>query len=94
MSHLLWYYRLMIMKEKKKANNLQCGRIYMNATTDEPCRLVNIVPCQGAWLEAYDGEGYGKSVKFEDVHYAAEDEVQDFLEDLRAYNDETAMKLC
>ena len=84
----------MIMKEKKKANNLQCGRIYMNATTDEPCRLVNIVPCQGAWLEAYDGEGYGKTVKFEDVHYASEDEGQDFLEDLRAYNDETAMKLC
>ena len=81
-----------IMKENNKANNLQCGRIYINATTAEPCRLVNILPCQGVWLEAYDGEGYGETVKFDDVRYADKDDVQDFLEDLRAYTDETLAK--
>ena len=69
----------------QKANNLQCGRIYINATTGQPCRLVYIVPCQGAWLESYDGQGYGITVSFEDVHYASQDEVDDYLEDLRAY---------
>ena len=76
------------MKEQmktQKANNLQCGRIYINATTNEPCRLVNIVACEGAWLETYDGQGYGVTVSFEDVHYASQDEVQDYLEDLRAF---------
>ena len=95
MSHPLWYTQRMkmIMKEQtNKANNLQCGRIYINATTDEPCRLVNILPCQGVWLEAYDGEGYGETVKFDDVRYADKDDVQDFLEDLRAYTDETLAK--
>ena len=76
----------MIMKEQtNKANDLQCGRIYINATTGQPCRLVNIVACEGAWLETYDGQGYGVTVSFEDVHYASDDEVQDYLEDLRAY---------
>ena len=76
----------MIMKEQtNKANNLQCGRIYINATTGQPCRLVNIVACEGAWLETYDGQGYGVTVSFEDVHYASQDEVEDYLEDLRAY---------
>jgi hypothetical protein len=73
-------------KETKKANNLRLGAIYINATTSEPCRLVNIVPCEGAWLETYDGQGYGDTVKFEDVHYADSDEVQDFLDDYRAYH--------
>ena len=74
------------MKENKQANNLQCGRIYINANTGQPCRLVAIVPCQGVWLESYDGSGYGNTVRFEDVLFADLDEVQDFLEDLRAYN--------
>jgi len=75
----------MIMKENNKANNLRLGAIYINATTGQSARLVNIVPCQGAWLESYDGQGYGETVKFEDVHYADKDEVQDYLEDLRVY---------
>ena len=77
-----------IMNEQmktQKANDLQCGRIYINANTGEPCRLVNIVACEGAWLETYDGQGYGVTVSFEDVHYASEDEVQDFLEDHRTF---------
>jgi hypothetical protein len=77
----------MIMKENKKASNLILGAIYINATTDQPCRLVYIVPCQGVWLEAYDGQGYGDLVKFEDVHYADADEQEDFLADLRVYKD-------
>jgi len=73
------------MKENNKANNLQEGRIYINATTGEPMRLITIVPCQGVWMETYDGQGYGDLIEFEDVHYASDDEVQDYLEDLRTY---------
>ena len=74
------------MKEQtNKANNLQLGRIYINALSGQPCRLVNIVSCQGAWLESYDGSGYGVTVPFDAVLYASDDEVQDYLEDLRAY---------
>ena len=90
MSHPLWYTYSMTIKNDmientNKANNLRLGAVYINATTGQPCRLVNIVPCQGAWLEAYDGQGYGDTIPFEDVHYADADEVQDYLEDLRVY---------
>ena len=88
MSHPVCYTRRMnmIMKEQtNKANNLLLGAIYINANTGEPMRLINIVPCEGAWLESYDGQGYGDTVKFEDVHYADSDEVQDFLEDLEVF---------
>jgi hypothetical protein len=83
----------MIMKEQtNKANNLQCGRIYINALSGQPCRLVAIIPCEGAWLESYDGSGYGITVPFDAVHYASSDEVQDFLEDLETYNNNTLIK--
>ena len=89
MSHLVWYTYSMIiktdMKENNKANNLQEGRIYINATTGEPMRLISIIPCQGVWMETYDGQGYGDLIEFEDVHYASDDEVQDYLEDYRVY---------
>ena len=71
---------------KEKANNLRLGAIYINANTGTPCRLVNIVPCQGVWLETFDGQGYGEHVDFNDVHYADKDEVQDFVEDVRVYS--------
>ena len=84
----------MIMKEQtNKANNLRLGAIYINTNTGAPCRLVNIVACQGVWLEAFDGQGYGDLVRFEDVAYADADEVQDFLDDYRVYNDVTSNKL-
>ena len=86
MSHPTWYTRHMIMKENNKANNMRLGAIYINANTGEPCRLVNIVACQGVWLETFDGQGYGDLVKFEDVAYADADEVQDFLDDLAVWN--------
>ena len=96
MSYPLWYtYSMNIKKDMKenkntKATNLLLGAIYINATTDQPCRLVYIVPCQGVWLEAYDGQGYGELVSFDDVHYADTDEVQDFLDDLHTYTDHTS----
>lgn len=74
------------MKENTKANNLRLGAIYINSNTGQPARLVHIVPCEGAWLESYDGQGYGDTVKFEDVHYADADEVEDYLADHRVYN--------
>jgi len=73
------------MKENNKANNLRLGAIYINANTGAPCRLVHIVPCEGAWLEDVYGDGYGDTVSFEDVHYASTDEVTDFLEDLQVF---------
>ena len=96
MSHPVCYtVRMkMIMKEQtNKANNLILGAVYINANTGAPCRLVNIVACQGVWLEAYDGQGYGDLVKFDDVHYADKDEVQDYLDDYRVYNDVTSNKV-
>ena len=74
---------------REKANDLRLGAIYINANTGTPCRLVNIVPCEGAWLETFDGEGYGDTVKFEDVHYADSDEVQDFWDDLAVLSSHT-----
>ena len=90
MSHPLCYtIRMTIKNDMKenttKANNLLLGAVYINATTGQPCRLVNIVSCQGVWLESYDGQGYGELVKFEDCHYASQDDVDDYLEDLRVY---------
>ena len=86
MSHLVWYTRRMkIMKDNNKANNLLLGAIYINANSGQPMRLISILPCQGVWMETFDGQGYGDLIKFEDVSHADIDEVQDFLEDLRVY---------
>jgi hypothetical protein len=74
-----------MINKKEKANNLRLGAIYINANTGEPMRLISIVPCQGVWMETFDGQGYGDLIQFEDVLYASPDEVQDFLEDLEVY---------
>jgi hypothetical protein len=79
-----------IMKEK--ANNLKLGAIYKNAQTNEPMRLIEILPCEGAWMEAADGSGFAHVLKFEDVLYATLDEVQDFLEDLEVFTNNTLIK--
>ena len=78
-----------IMKEK--ANNLKLGAIYKNAQTNEPMRLIEILPCEGAWMEAAD-EAVAYTLKFEDVLYASLDEVQDFLEDVRVFTNNTLIK--
>ena len=87
MSYPLWYTRRMknMKNNTNKASNLIIGAIYINANTGQPCRLVHIVSCQGVWLDAYDGTGYGDLVSFDDVLYASDDEVEDYLEDLRVY---------
>ena len=90
MSHPLCYtIRMTIKNDMKenttKANNLLLGAVYINATTGQPCRLVNIVSCHGVWLETFDGQGYGETVSFDDCHYASQDEVTDFLNDLNVY---------
>ena len=77
------------IQERQKANDLKLGCIYINGTTGQPCRLVNIVSCEGAWLESYDGQGYGETISFDDVLYADQEEVQDFLEDLAVYEGKT-----
>ena len=77
-----------------QANNLQVGRIYVYAGTMEAVRLVNIIPCEGAWLETFDGQsidnGAGITIPFEDVLFASDDEVEDYLEDLRTHRDSTS----
>jgi len=72
--------------KNEKAKNLKLGAIYINATTGLPNRLTHIVPCEGVWLEDYDGTGYGETTSFDNVLYADLDEVQDFLEDSETYN--------
>ena len=83
---------MMKVNESWKANILKLGAIYAHRHTLEPMRLVNIVPCQGVWMENAEGEGYGETIKFEDVLYATLDEVQDFLEDLEVFNNNTLIK--
>lgn len=75
----------------EKANNLKLGAIYINAQKGTPARLVNIVSCEGVWLEDYDGEGYGETVPFDSCHYASKDEVQDFLEDWKVYHNSASV---
>jgi hypothetical protein len=77
------------MKENTKANNLRLGAIYINANTGQPMRLINIIPCQGVWMETYDNQGYGDLIKFDDVHYADADEVTDYLNDLAVFTGST-----
>ena len=80
-----------MINKKEKANNLRLGAIYINANTGEPMRLINIVPCQGVWMEGATGAD-ALGVKFEDVLYASLDEVQDFLEDLEVFKNFTLQK--
>tara|TARA_R110000751_G_scaffold39267_1_gene93407 strand:+ start:316 stop:609 length:294 start_codon:yes stop_codon:yes gene_type:complete len=87
---------MMNIDKSWQADNLQVGRIYTYAGTMETVRLVGVFPCEGVWLETFDGQsidnGAGITIPFGDVLYASKDEVQDYLEDLRAYRDETSIK--
>lgn len=65
------------------AKNHVLGAVYTYRHSMEPMRLVTILPCEGVWMEKANGSGYGETIPFEDVLYATDDEVQDFLEDLR-----------
>ena len=65
------------------AKNLKIGAIYMHDHSYEPMRLLNIIPCKGVWMETATGEGYGETIPFDEVLYATNEEVEDFLEDFR-----------
>ena len=91
MSYPMWYYKNMIMNNNI-AQNLKLGAIYKNAQNDTLMRMVHQWPCQGVWMETAEGEDYGKMIPFKDVLYASIDEVQDFLEDLEVYNNNTLVK--
>ena len=66
----------------QQAHNLKIGAIYVLKGTYEKVRLLNILPCQGVWVENAQGEGYGKTIPFEQVLYANDAEVKNFLEAL------------
>ena len=88
MSHPMCYtirMKMIMNEQANKANNLRLGAIYINNNTGQPMRLINIISCQGVWMETYDNQGYGELIKFDDVLYADKDEVQDFLDDLHVY---------
>ena len=74
------------------ARNLTLGAIYVHKHSLEAARLIAIFPCQGVWIEYADGSGYGETIPFEEVLYATKDEVQDFLEDLEVFNNDTLIK--
>ena len=74
------------------ARNLKLGAIYVHKHSLEAARLIAIFPCQGVWIEYADGSGYGETIPFEEVLYATKDEVQDFLEDLEVFNNDTFIK--
>jgi hypothetical protein len=65
------------------AKNLKVGAIYMHDRSFEAMRLITILPCQGVWMETAAGEGYGETIPFDEVLYATDEEVEDFLEDFR-----------
>jgi len=74
------------MPQMKQAHNLKLGAIYVLKGTYEKVRLLNIWPCEGAWVESangenhYDDNGNIKTVPFEHLLYANEVEVKNFLE--------------
>ena len=72
----------MITMNLQQAHNLKIGAIYVLKGTYEKVRLLNILPCQGVWVENAQGEGYGKTIPFEQVLYANDAEVKNFLEAL------------
>ena len=74
----------MIKMMNEQAHNLKLGAIYVLKGTYEKVRLISVVPCQGVWVENAKGEGYGNTVPFEQVLYANDEEVKNFLETLEA----------
>jgi len=68
------------MPQMKQAHNLKLGAIYVLKGTYEKVRLISILPCQGVWVENAQGEGYGETVPFDQVLYANDEEVKNFLE--------------
>ena len=74
------------MPQMKQAHNLKLGAIYVLKGTYKKVRLLNILPCQGVWVEDAQGEGYGETVPFKHLLYANNIEVQNFLAYVRPAN--------
>jgi len=74
------------MPQMKQAHNLKLGAIYVLKGTYKKVRLLNILPCQGVWVEDAQGEGYGETVPFKHLLYANNIEVQNFLASVRPAN--------
>jgi len=74
------------MPQMKQALNLKLGAIYVLKGTYEKVRLLTVLPCEGVWVENAQGEGYGKTVPFEHLLYANDEEVKNFLDDYSAYH--------
>jgi hypothetical protein len=72
----------MITMNLQRAHNLKLGAIYVLKGTYEKVRLLNILPCEGVWVENAKGEGYGKTVPFKQLLYANDVEVKNYLETL------------
>ena len=75
-----------------KADNLKLGAIYKLAQTNELMRLIQILPCEGVWMEAAEGSDFARTFKFKDVLYASDSEVQDYIKDERDYNNRIFVK--
>ena len=79
-----------------KAKDIKLGCIYVYAGTMEEVRAVARFSCQGVWLERPDGtlisNGQTDIIPFDDVLYATKDEVEDYLEDHKVFNDNTLVK--
>jgi len=71
---------MITMPQMKQALNLKLGAIYVLKGTYEKVRLLTVLPCEGVWVENAQGEGYGKTVPFEHLLYANDEEVKNFLE--------------
>jgi hypothetical protein len=76
---------MITMPQMKQAHNLKLGAIYVLKGTYEKVRLITILPCEGVWVENAQGEGYGKTVPFDQVLYANKVEVKNFLEAARDF---------
>jgi|TARA_B100001123_G_C14695471_1_gene783054 hypothetical protein len=68
-----------------KTTNIKRGQIWFNLLTSEPIRITTILPCRGVWGVNAADEGYGETIKFEDIRKASVDEVLDFRDDRRVW---------
>ena len=74
---------MITMTQTKQAHELKLGAIYVLKGTYKKVRLTNILPCEGAWVENAQGEGYGETVPFKHLLYANGVEVKNFLKEAK-----------
>tara|TARA_R100001377_G_C3120752_1_gene85823 strand:- start:352 stop:606 length:255 start_codon:yes stop_codon:yes gene_type:complete len=84
---------MIIETDMKEKENIQAGQIWFNLKSDETIRITNIVPCTGVFGVNAHEEGYGETIKFDDLRKADRDEVMDFRDDSRNYRNVTSIDL-